>query len=256
MLKREVNIILNALVFYTRLPVPKSIVCNEQSLAAALRYLPSVGLLVGGLSALLYGCLIFIVPREIAIIAVMAFSILLTGAFHEDGLADFADGFGGGYGKERIMSIMKDSFIGSYGVIALILGLGGKYVLLTHLPEPWVAPALVIGPAVSRFAPLVLVRFSSYARLSNGKGMQNRMGIPISSLCFAALTSLPLCFYFVWMVALGILLLELILCLWMYRYTLRLIGGYTGDCLGALQQLEELLFYFLLLALPNLIALL
>ncbi|MFI3243518.1 MAG: adenosylcobinamide-GDP ribazoletransferase [Akkermansia sp.] len=252
MIKRELNLFFNALLFYTRIRVPQSVVCNEQTLSAAFRYLPLVGLLVAGIGAGAYALLAHVLPREVCVMACMVLSILLTGAFHEDGLADFFDGFGAGYDKESILRIMKDSHIGTYGVIALILGLGLKYQLLISLPEAWVVPALITAGAVSRFFPVLSVRLFRYARVENSKAAHSALGVSKTTLFIAALLSLPLCFYFGWLVAVLIIVLELMCCLLLNAYTRRWIGGYTGDCLGAMQQFLELLFYLILLSLPAL----
>ncbi len=252
MMKRELNLFFNALLFYTRIRVPKSLVCNEQTLSAAFRYLPLVGLLVAGICAGSYVLMAHVLPREVCVVLSMVLSILLTGAFHEDGLADFFDGFGAGYDKESILRIMKDSHIGTYGVIALILGLGLKYQLLISLPEAWFVPALITAGAVSRFFPVLSVRLFRYARVENSKSAHSALGVTKTTLFIAALLSLPLCFYFGWLAAVLIIVAELLFCLMLNFYTKRWIGGYTGDCLGAMQQFLELLFYLLLLSLPSL----
>ncbi len=255
MIKRELNLFFNALLFYTRIHVPKSVVCNEQTLSAAFRYFPLVGILVASLCAGAYAGLICIFPREVAVMGVMILSILLTGAFHEDGLADFFDGFGAGHDKETILRIMKDSHIGTYGVIVLILALGLRYQMLMLLPEQWFIPALVSAAAVSRFYPVLVVRFSTYARSENSKSHHVTLGVSKTTLFLAALLSLPLAFSFGWLAGVIILVLELLLCLAICAYTRKWIGGYTGDCLGAMQQFLELFFYAIILALPSIYSL-
>lgn len=114
------NTFFTALMFFTRIPVPGSIPYSKELLNKALRFFPLVGGIVGGIGAgiLWLGMLIF--PFPLALLLSMVVTIFITGAFHEDGFADFCDGYGGGITKERILEIMKDSRLGTYGTIGLI----------------------------------------------------------------------------------------------------------------------------------------
>lgn len=250
-MKRQLNLFFNSLLFYTRIRVPRSVVCNEQTLSDAFRYFPLVGVLVAAICAGLYAGMSMVLPREMVTMGVMVASILLTGAFHEDGLADFFDGFGAGHDKEMILRIMKDSHIGTYGVIALILALMLKFQLLMALPEWAVIPALIAAAAVSRFWPVLIVRISTYSRQENSKSAHTKLGLSTLNLTLAMLFSLPFAFLFSWLTALAILVVGLLFTLAFNAYCKRWIGGYTGDCLGALQQFSELIFYIILLAIPS-----
>ncbi len=106
---------------------------SAEALNHSARYFPAVGLLVGGIGALVYWLALHLWPQPVAVLLSMAATIYATGAFHEDGLSDTADGLGGGWDKARILSIMKDSRVGSYGVVAIVLALLGKFVLLASL---------------------------------------------------------------------------------------------------------------------------
>src|SRR5258708_5864215 len=121
MIKKEFHIFLTAVMFYTRIPCPKWVDHSSEFLNKATRYFPLIGWIVGAFCFGTYYGLQYIYPIEIAIIISMAAGILITGAFHEDGFADVCDGFGGGWTKQKILDIMKDSHIGAYGVIGLIL---------------------------------------------------------------------------------------------------------------------------------------
>ncbi len=250
-MKQELNIFLNAMLFFTRVPVPRCVVCNEQNLNKALRYLPLIGLLVGILCALSYSVLALVLPREICVVLIMLLSILLTGAFHEDGLADFVDGFGAGWDRESILRIMKDSHIGTYGVIALILAFLLKFQLLCQLDEVLLIPALIIVPALSRFYPVLLARLSRYARSEPSKASHSALGVSQKTFAIAAGCSVTLPWYWGWMPACVLLASGLVFAGCMLRYMQKKIGGFTGDCLGALQQLTELLFYLIVLALSS-----
>lgn len=120
-------------MFYTRIPVPKSTGFSEENLNRATRYFPLAGIIVGGSGALLFIAANLILGVHASVLGSLILMIMITGAFHEDGLADFCDGFGGGYSKDQILSIMKDSRIGVYGTIALILVLLSKLLLLSEI---------------------------------------------------------------------------------------------------------------------------
>lgn len=242
--RRELEYFFGAVRFFTRLPVPAWVGHSSEALNASARYFPAVGLVVGGLSALVYWAALQLWTAPVAVLLAMAASLFATGAFHEDGLADMVDGFGGGWEKARILEIMKDSRVGSFGAVALVLALSGKWALLVALPEALVPAALVAGHAVSRFASTGLIRLLDYVREdaeSKAKPLATRLSW--GALAVAALfAALPL----VWLpplsvaIALGLVVLATG---WLARRFVRWIGGYTGDCLGATQQVAELAFY-------------
>lgn len=244
-MKKEWNILLNALMYYSRIPVPKNLDCTEETLSKAFRYFPLVGIVVGSIGA---GCLLLadsVAPVSISVLCVIAVMILLTGAIHEDGLADFFDGFGGGTSKESILRIMKDSHIGTYGVIALIMMLALRFITLTEIPLTKLPFVLIAASAASRVFPILLVKSSSYARQGQSKAQHTRNGIDTLSFVIAimsgVLPSLLLNYRFVLLYFLfsGLFFMA-------YRHYLhRKIGGFTGDTLGALQQFTELFFYLL-----------
>ena len=178
----------------------------------------------------------------------MGVSILLTGAFHEDGWADVCDGFGGGMTKMRVLEIMKDSRLGTYGTIGLIFMLGGKWLALSSLAEfNLVVPLLLVAHPLSRFAGASLIYTQSYVREnedSKAKPLATQMSEQ-SLLVVAILGLLPLWilpFRFWWMLV-GVTAVTYL----MGRYYVRRIGGYTGDCLGAVQQVTELTIYLVAL---------
>ena len=118
----ELQLFLAAVMFYTRIPVSQNVGYSEVSLQKSIRYFPLIGWIVGGLSALLFlGLSLLPLPTTVVVLLSMVASIWVTGAFHEDGFADVCDGFGGGWTKEKILAIMKDSRLGTYGAIGLFL---------------------------------------------------------------------------------------------------------------------------------------
>ena len=244
MIRRELEYFFGAIRFFTRLPVPGWVGHSVEALNHSARYFPAVGLLVGGIGALVYLGAALLWPQPVAVLLSMAATIYATGAFHEDGLSDTADGLGGGWEKARILEIMKDSRVGSYGVVALGLALLGKFVLLSSMEPALVPFALLAGHAISRFCATVLLAIMDYVRddqLSKAKPLATRLsgGAMLLALSFviAPLAALPL-----FKALVGVTLAALAT-LWLARKFQRWLGGYTGDCLGATQQLAEIAFY-------------
>jgi len=246
MIRNELEYFFGALRFFTRLPVPAWVGHSSEALDRAARYFPAVGLLVGAIAALVFMFCAQFWPASLAVLAAMASSIYLTGAFHEDGWSDMVDGFGGGWEKAQILTIMKDSRIGSFGAVALVMLLLTRFSALIALPPPLIPVALVAGHTLSRFASTTLLRSLDYVR-DDGKAKPLATRISWDELGFAASTALlPLLFLPPAQAALGVLLAALST-FWLARLFRRQIGGYTGDCLGAVQQLSEVAFYLGLL---------
>lgn len=255
---QELRLFLTAVQFFTRLPVPAWVGHSAQQLEQAAHYLPLVGALVGALSAIVLWLSAQVLPFTLAAALSMAVGILITGAFHEDGLSDFADGMGGGHTPEKILAIMKDPRVGAYGVIALVLVLLMKYQALLALADlhslPLLAAALIAAHSVSRLMAVSLMLTQRYIRADDSaRAKPAAQAISPASFAFASLTGIA---------ALGLLyaagaesdaifaavsaaLLARAYLAWRLRQRL---GGYTGDCLGAVQQLSELAFYLGLLA--------
>lgn len=237
----QVHLFFNALTFFTRIPAPRWVEFSDVNLNHASRYFPWVGLLVGLTAAVVYLITVQLFPTEIALILSMFSTIWLTGGFHEDGLADSCDAFGGGWEKLRILEIMKDSRIGTYGVLGLVLALLLKYQALLHTEQ--LVAALVLGHVLSRFAALTLIYSDCYVQdESTSKAKPLAHSISSQEMMIAALPAL-LCLLplgpQVWLVIIPVWLMRN----WLSQLFRRWIGGYTGDCLGATQQLCELVIY-------------
>jgi adenosylcobinamide-GDP ribazoletransferase len=244
MLLRELEYFFGAVRFFTRLPVPAWVGHSSEALNHSARYFPAVGLLIGGIGALVYLGAAQLWPQSVAVLLSMAATIYATGAFHEDGLSDTVDGLGGGWEKLRILEIMKDSRVGSYGVVAMVLALLGKFVLLSALTPTLIPFALLAGHALSRFCATVLLVTMDYVRddlLSKAKPLATRLspGAMLVALSFVlmALVMLPL------EKAIFGCMLAALATVWLAAKFKRWLGGYTGDCLGATQQLSEIAFY-------------
>lgn len=240
-------------MFYTRIPCPAWVDHSEEYLNKATVYFPVIGWIAGGLGAVVYygGTLAF--GAEISVAMSMIAGILLTGAFHEDGFADVCDGFGGGWTKEKILEIMKDSRVGAYGAIGLVLVLGFKFLLLVAILQKYssfvpVLLLLVSVHAVSRFVAVTLIYTHSYAKEnedSKAKPVAKKLAFSELSVAFG-FAIVPLA-GLVWLTQnplYGLVFVPLGLVKWyMGRYFQRWIGGYTGDCLGATQQVAEITAY-------------
>jgi adenosylcobinamide-GDP ribazoletransferase len=245
---RELEVFFGALRYFTRLPVPSWVGHSEQQLERAARYFPLVGVIVGSIGALVTVAAAQRLPASLAILAGMAATLLVTGAFHEDGFADTMDGFGGSGQKERVLEIMKDSRIGSFGAIAITLMLLAKFTALAQIDAldglRMLAFALVAAHALSRLASTTLLRALDYVRQDDSaKSRPLARRIAAAELGLAAVFGLAPCLLLpgsrVW-VAIGLAAAVTALAA---GYFVRRIGGYTGDCLGAAQQAAELAFY-------------
>ena len=242
MLKREFEYFFGAVRFFTRLPVPAWVGHSSDALDRATRYFPAVGLLVGAIAALVFAATSVFWPKTLAVLASMAATIQLTGAFHEDGWSDMVDGFGGGWDKAQILGIMKDSRIGSFGAVALVVLLLAKFCALIELEASIIPLALLAGHTLSRFCAATLLRGLDYVR-DEGKAKPLAIRIGWGELSLAGATALLALAWLPLTQALVGCLFAAGATLWLARQFKRQIGGYTGDCLGATQQLSEVAFY-------------
>lgn len=235
--------LLAALIFFTRLPFWRLRDVPGECFKHVVPYWPLVGWLTGGLMAASLWLCAQVMPLAAAWIVALTVRLLVTGCLHEDGLADFFDGFGGGTTRERTLAIMKDSHIGTYGVIGLII-----YFLLmmqmSCLSLPLLCTLLVCGDCWAKCCASQVINALPYARKeeeSKAKVVYNRMShrefvINLASGLLPACLWLP---HRLWWACLGSLLVLLLL----LHIMKRRLQGYTGDCCGATFLLCELAFY-------------
>jgi adenosylcobinamide-GDP ribazoletransferase len=244
----EIRLLLTALQFFTRIPVPAWVGYSDAQLNAAARHFPLVGALVGAICAAVYGVASLIFPVSVGVLLGLAAGVWLTGAFHEDGLADTCDGLGGGQTRDRALEIMKDSRIGSYAAVGLVLVLLGKFAALSALPPALIAAAFLAGHAFSRLMALSVMLTQDYVRdAASARSKPMAQGIGARAFTWAAACA-----------GAPLLLLgapgaagagaALLVRVWFGRLLARRLGGYTGDTLGATQQGSELAFYLGVLA--------
>lgn len=232
--------LLSAFALLTRLPLPD----HRGTGAASAWAWPLVGAVLGAMgAALATGALWLGVTPGVTAVLVLAAGAMLTGGLHEDGLSDTADGLFGGWTRERRLEIMKDSRVGSYGVLALVLATLARWsaltALLVHAPQgsgPW-APLIAAG-ALSR-APMAL----TMALLPNarGEGLSHATGRPGAATALGGLVlAVGIAATLTGWTAVPMVLVTLAVTLWLAVTALRRIGGQTGDILGANQQLAEI----------------
>lgn len=245
MIRHELRLIGVALQFLTRVPVRVGF--DPSWLNQSARYFPLVGAFVGALGSLVLWAASLVFPSTVAVGLSMVATVLLTGAFHEDGLADTCDALGGAVSRERALEIMKDSRIGTYGALGLLLVLGLKAATLVALPPAWAMAALLLAHTVSRAAAVALIRLLPYAgdvSQAKAKPLAERIstGGLLVGLAWAVMVGLALIAWQAgwWpmvVTAWGVAALGAWVC---GRWFVRRLGGITGDTLGATQQLTEL----------------
>ncbi len=242
-----------ALIFFTRLPFWRIYQPPQQCYSTVVEHWPLTGWLTGGVMALIIWFGSSILPHSLVILCAILSRVLITGALHEDGLADFFDGFGGGgNNKQRILDIMKDSRIGTYGVIALIFYFALLYATLFTLSSPGLAAIIVLGgDAYSKMVAGQIISFLPYARTeetSKAHTIYRKFSVKtgISYFLQGVIPLLPLLYISIVEYDIQWTYIIFVPCLVMYLFYLflnRRIQGYTGDCCGALFLLVELSFY-------------
>lgn len=254
MIRKELTYFLTAVMFFTRIPIPFKVPYSHEIMNKSQKYFPLIGYLVGGMAILVYWATSYLFSADIAIVLSMVSTVLLTGAFHEDGFTDVCDSFGGGYGKEKIMTIMKDSRIGAYGVIGIVLLLLLKFLALHNIAELSTSFLLVVmlnGHITSRFHAATAIYTHRYVRDtddSKSKPMANQK-LSYSSLLFSLILAIvPYILFDNWLFIIAFFV-SYISKMYLTMYFKKHIGGYTGDCLGTIQQVCEVLFYLTTLTL-------
>ena len=241
-LEIECRLFAIALISYTRVPLRLWFDYSSEYSAQASRYLPAIGLVVGSVGAIVFLTANRFFSPTIALLFSMVATVWITGAFHEDGFADVCDGFGGGWNRDRILEIMKDPRVGSFGAIGITLLLLVKFSALHELSLS-IPQALIIGHAISRLAAISFMRIHDYVATAESKvsALAQRLswqslGIGIVTVGAAMLLSGSVA---VWLAVIPVV----IACWLLGRLFVRKLGGYTGDCLGAAQQVSEAVYY-------------
>ena len=244
--REELAVFLLAARFLTRLPVRSPHLATEARLAAAPRYHPLVGALIGAFSGGVFWLAHLVFPASLSVVLAVAASLLVTGALHEDGFADTCDGLGGGATRERALEIMRDSRLGTYGAAGLGLMLAAKVLALAAAPAEAVPWLLIAAHAASRACAVLALATGTYARDAGMAdpvaGAVGRGSLAVALATGAAATCLLLAAAAPAAILAGLVGLAAGHVAMRVLYE-RKLGGYTGDCLGAVQQTSELGMY-------------
>jgi adenosylcobinamide-GDP ribazoletransferase len=244
---REAKLAAAATAFLTRISAARWTRFSDEQLNHSSRYFSLVGAGVGAVGAAVLLATSQVLPVAVAVVLSVIATVILTGALHEDGLADTCDALGGGTTREDVFRILEDSRIGAYGTIGLILVLALKLAALAHLSIAIAAVALICAHAFSRAVCVGVMALGRYAKHEGGKTRPIASGVRVQDATIAlGLALLPFAWAptgFAWAIP-----AMLVVSLLAYVYMRSRIGGYTGDCLGAIQQLSEASCYVTILA--------
>lgn len=238
--------LLQAFSFLTILPFGRGLPSGERELARSMAFFPVVGLAIGLLLAVGYDLFSYVLPRPLALWLMIGLLVFLTRGLHLDGLADTMDGLGSGGSRERVLDVMRDSRIGAFGVISLILLIGGRYFALHHLSSHSITYPLILMTVTGRNSMVLVCYRSPYARSENGLAKpfaENLHGreVFVSFILALGISLWAMGFKGI-LVFLGIVLFSL-----GYRsFFVKKLGGVTGDILGGANELSECLSLVLL----------
>ena len=249
-MRSAANSFLIAVQFMTRLPVSRGVKYSPDALANSAIFFPAIGLLIGAGGAVLYSLLSPRTSRDVAVVLILVYLVTITGALHEDALGDAADGFGGGREKDRVLAIMRDSRIGSFGTLAITLSLLARFVFLTNLAPGKFVGFLIAGQVLGRWTALPLAFFMPSARDEAGQGKLIAHKITAISFALGTLLALVIVAIALRSAAVPASLIALLVAAISGFYYRRRIGGITGDCLGATNQLTEIAVYLIGAVLP------
>jgi adenosylcobinamide-GDP ribazoletransferase len=240
---------LSAVRFLTRVPVPSGTM-QVNALASAVKFFPFIGLIIGGCAALIHHLLVPHLSRLVSSALLVACLVAVTGCLHEDGLADAADGFGGGWNKEQILRIFRDSNIGSYGATVLSLSLLLRVVLIAAIPLEKISAYLIASQILCRWTTLPLSYYLPSARSTqgadhavNGLGASIARFTTLSTLIWGSFYSVVLVILVLRTSGVAPILCAVGLTFVTARYYWSKINGVTGDCFGATNQLTEVAVY-------------
>ena len=239
-----------AVMFYTRIPVPNDLPYSERLLNRSRRYFPLIGVMVGGIGAIVFTAANSVFPATLSVVISLSFTVLITGAFHEDGFADSCDGLGGGWNREQVLAIMKDSRIGTYGTLGLLFLISIKILAMSTIAAQSTGQfaAILIGAhCVSRMLASLMIERYDYIQDPDTSKVK-----PVTDQRLSIRDHLPgvitvaLCLLIVTLAFPGFpgaVAAATIVALCFMHYCYYRIGGYTGDILGAVQQLSEVTIY-------------
>ncbi len=240
---------LQALSFLTILPVGKILPSEEKGLARSMAFFPLVGLVIGLLSASGYYLLTLLFPKSLVLWLTIGLLAYLTRGLHLDGFADTMDGVASGGTKEKILEVMRDSRIGAFGVVGLILLIGAKYYALDQIPNPSLPYSLILMAVMGRNSMVLVCYRSAYARPNEGLGRPFTKNLGSREMVLSLVSASGIALL---LMGLKGILVFLGICLFSLGYRFffkKKLGGVTGDILGAANELAELLCLIFLIIL-------
>lgn len=231
-----------AFQFLTRIPLPR-LAYDPEALSRSAKFFPLVGLALGFAAAIVFEWLSLHLPATVAALFTVLFTVVVTGGLHEDGLADVADAFGGGWSREKVLEILKDSRIGTYGALATVFSVLGRTLLIAALPRGEAAKYVVSAHVVCRWTILPLGSLLAAARKDASQGARLARQISGISLWVGTAITIAIVGYLLRMAASAPVFAALGITALTGVYYQRRIGGVTGDCFGATTQLTEIAVY-------------
>jgi adenosylcobinamide-GDP ribazoletransferase len=242
-MRRWVEELLVAFQFLTRLPVA-GISHQPDSLSRSTKFFPLIGLVVGLGASVLQHVLAPHLNRALVALLILIFLVLITGGLHEDGLADTVDAFGGGWNRQQILTILRDSRIGSFGALALVFSVLARFLLLSILPVNHFTAFVVSAHVLCRWTTLPLSCFLRPARENDGQGARVAQKISPVSFLVGTMLSFAIVFYLMRSEFWIPILVAFVIAALSGLYYFRRIDGVTGDCFGATNQITEIAVYF------------
>jgi adenosylcobinamide-GDP ribazoletransferase len=247
---KERDLFWSAVMFYTRIPTPKDLPYSQVHLNRSRKYFPLIGIIIGLIFAGIYAISVLILSPTISVLLAMCASVLATGAFHEDGFADTCDGFGGGWSTEQVLTIMKDSRVGTYATVGLYFMFSLKVFTLLEITQSLSLYAFIIcvvfANTISRQISSIAIDHFEYVQDIDASKVkpitENYMSMADKRFSYGicTITIIALCFVSFWAVFFSLIIAGIGSLIFL-RYSKKRIGGYTGDVLGATQQISEIL---------------
>ena len=230
---------LTALRFLTIIPVPGEQVFRDEDMGKSMAFFPLVGLLIGLVLAGIRYVLGMVLPSPVADILVIAVLVMMTGALHLDGLADTSDGLAGGKDRERTLAIMRDSRIGSFGVVGLVIILILKAAALIEIPAGIKREALMVMPVLGRWSTVQLATWINYAGKGYGTGLAFTQYVGRKEGLFSTIITAAIVAVIFGVRGVFVLLTVAVLTLFLGLFFKKRIGGVTGDIMGAVCEISE-----------------
>jgi len=246
-----VKSLLQAISFLTILPVGHLPLPHEKELASSMAFFPLVGFLIGLLSALGHFLFIFILPKSLALWFTIGLFAFITRGLHLDGFADTVDGLSSGGTREKILEVMRDSRIGAFGVISLILLIGAKYFALDQIPNSFIPQSLMLMAVMGRNSMVLVTYRSPYARSEEGLAKPFTENIRSREMALSIASAFGIALLLIGVKGILVFLGAGIFSLGYRFFFIKKLGGVTGDILGAANELAELLSIILLVILER-----